>query len=94
MTSFDDLNAFFYRYTSSEQAVREDSEEVRFIPYVEITFIDELPFLSPGGTEPATIKLTIFVYQGSDFVTLKSMSSHNKSLMGSFYEFSNNILDK
>ena len=47
MASFDDLDAFFHQYTSSEQAIRADSEEVRFIPYVETTFIYELPFVLP-----------------------------------------------
>jgi hypothetical protein len=47
MASFDNLDAFFCRYTSFEQAIRADSEEVRLIPYVEMTFIDELPFVLP-----------------------------------------------
>jgi hypothetical protein len=47
VASFNDLDAFFYRYTPSEQAVRADSKEVRFIPYMEMTFIDELPFVFP-----------------------------------------------
>jgi hypothetical protein len=47
VTSFDDLDAFLRRYTPFEQAVRAHSEEVRWIPYVETTFIDKLPFILP-----------------------------------------------
>jgi hypothetical protein len=47
VTPFNDLDAFFHRYTSFEQAIKADSEEVRFIPYVETTFVDELPFVLP-----------------------------------------------
>ena len=47
VTSFNDLHALFCRYTSSEQAIRADSKEVWRIPYLEMTFIDELPFVLP-----------------------------------------------
>ena len=47
MASFNDLNAFFYQHTPSEQSIRADSEEVWFIPYMEMSFIDELPFVLP-----------------------------------------------
>jgi hypothetical protein len=47
VASFNDLDAFFHWYTSSEQAVKVDFEEVQWIPYVEMTLIDELPFVLP-----------------------------------------------
>ena len=50
VASFDDLDGFFHQYTSSEQAIRADSKEVWFIPYVETTFVDEIPLFSLGGT--------------------------------------------
>jgi hypothetical protein len=45
VASFNDLNAFLYRYTSSEQTISTHSEEVRWISYVETTFIDGLSFI-------------------------------------------------
>jgi hypothetical protein len=47
VASLDDLDAFFYWYTSPEKAVKAHLKEVRFIPYVEMTFVDELPFVFP-----------------------------------------------
>jgi hypothetical protein len=45
MASLNDFYSFFNRYTSPEQAIWADSEEVRFISYVSTTFLDEFPFV-------------------------------------------------
>jgi hypothetical protein len=47
VASFNDLNVFLYRYTSSEQAINTDFEEVWQIPYVETNFINELLLILP-----------------------------------------------
>jgi hypothetical protein len=94
MAPFYNLDAFLCRYTSLELVIRANSEEVRLIQYMEMTFVDELPFVLPWWYITCTIKLTMFAYRGSDFETLKSMLSCSESLMGSYCEFSNCILDK
>jgi hypothetical protein len=45
MTAFNDFDSFFSWYTSPEQPIRADSEEVRFILYVKTTLIDELSLI-------------------------------------------------
>jgi hypothetical protein len=47
VASFNDLDAFFHWYTSLEQAIRANSEEVWWIPYLEMTLVDKLPFVLP-----------------------------------------------
>jgi hypothetical protein len=47
VTLLNNLNDFLDRHTPSEQSISIDSEEVRWIPYVETTFINEFSFLFP-----------------------------------------------
>ena len=78
MASFDDLDAFFHRYTSSEQAIRVDYEEVQFTPYVETTFIDELSLLDKppfNNGYPPTFNLCVASNTATTHVNVRNRLS-------------------
>ena len=83
MTFLNNSHSFSCGYTSSQQAISTNSVEVRIIPQVASTFVDQLLLIFPCWYISCNHKIHNIWYQGVTSVTLKSMSSRRKSFIGS-----------
>jgi hypothetical protein len=90
VASLDDLDAFFCWYTPSKQAIGANSEEIRLIPYMEMAFIDELPFILPWWYITCNHKIDNICVPGVGFCDLKEHVVPQRIIDG----FSNCIMDK